>query len=251
MSQLMSPNSLDNENSNSEAKTEAKVEKPEDVVTKDENVMNMVKNPPLSQFEIDEKQEIIFKIQKYQDSARFGNIVRNQLKFNQSYNELEAMSTEQLQNMLSRIRIHLDNKNLDGFYDGLVKSAAVAYEEVVSRFYDIYGFSDLLLEDNEPFWNSFERFKIENNLPAVNHNVQLLFMIGQATIMAHHLPPPENDKIDEPPSVEDVIRDIEENKQPLAPIPENQEIIIIDKDDTSSSKTEPTEVPTIEVGTIF
>ena len=68
---------------------------------------------------------------------RFGNIVKNQLKFNQSDDQLSQMSLEQLENMLSHIRIHLDNLNIDGFYKMMINSLAVMYEQVLSPFYDI------------------------------------------------------------------------------------------------------------------
>ena len=163
----------------------------------------------MSTEDIDKKQKIIFKIQKYQDSSRFGDIVRHELKFNQKYDELSDMTMNELENMLSRIRIHLDNKNLDKFYDSIVTSGAVMYEQSVSMFYDIEGFSDILL-DNDEFWNCVERFKCETELPSVNPTTQVLYMIAQATIMAHHLPKEESDRMESPPPFEQVLETIEE-----------------------------------------
>ena len=200
-------------------------------------IIQRVENPPPTREDIDTKQQIIFKIQKYQDSRRFGHIVREQLKFNQPFDVLNEMPIENLENMLSRIRIHLDNKNLDRFYDSVVKSGAVAYEQIVSPFYDIEGFADILTE-NEEFWWVWERFKIENNFPAVNPTSQMLFMIVQATLMAHHMPrEEEHTEMKPPPPIETIIANIE-NDTPttLPPIDENKELIIIDKDD----KSEPT-----------
>ena len=134
----------------------------------------------------EKKQNLIFKIQKYQDSELFGETVKKHLGFNQGYDQLNDKSITDLENMLSRIRIHLDNKNLDQFYERTAESIAVLYEGLVSTVYDIDGFSDMLLE-SEDFWNIYERFKIENNFPAVNPAVQLTFIIGQCTFMAHHL----------------------------------------------------------------
>ena len=202
-------------------------------------IIERVENPPPTRENIDHKQQIIFKIQKYQDSRRFGHIVREQLKFNQPYDELDKMPIENLENMLSRIRIHLDNKNLDRFYDSIVKSGAVAYEQIVSPFYDIEGFADILTE-NEEFWWTWERFKIENNFPAVNSTSQMLFMIAQATLMAHHMPREyEPTEMQPPPPVDTIIANIEnDTPTPLPTIDENKELIIVDNDKNDTTKKE-------------
>lgn len=192
-------------------------------------IIQQIDNPPPSQEDIDKKQNIIFKIQKYQDSRRFGHIVKEQLKFNQTFDELNEMTIENLENIVSRIRIHLDNKNLDRFYDNMAKSVAMVYEQLVSQVYDIDGFTDLLVE-NEEFWWTFERFKIENNFPAVNSTSQMLYMIGQATIMAHHMPREYDDSpMEVPPSADEVIASIS-NSEPLPTIPENKPLDIVDKE---------------------
>ena len=164
----------------------------------------------------EEKQNLIFKIQKYQDSRLFGDIVKTHLGFKQGYDELNDKSINDLENMLSRIRIHLDNRNLDQFYERAAESMALVYEAAVSTVYDIDGFADLLL-DSEDFWNIYERFKIENNFPAVNPAVQLAFIITQSTFMAHHTKPaidPNNPQFMEPPPpLETILEGIEEDKK--------------------------------------
>ena len=227
----------------------------EDLPISHNEIVQQVENPPPTQEDIDKKQQLIFKIQKYQDSARFGNIVKNQLKFNQTYDELTDMPIENLDNMLARIRIHLDNKNLDKFYDSMLTSMCLTYEQLVSLVYDIDGFTDILLDDNETFMNCWERFKIENNFPAVNPTTQMLFMIGQATIMAHHLEPRPTDTIESPPSVDDVLAKIEGQNVKLPTIPENNEITIVDKDDIKPQPTievkPPIEIKPLNVGSEF
>ena len=181
--------------------------------------------------EVDEdpniRQNLIFKIQKYQDSELFGDIVKTRLGFKQGYDELNDKSISELENMLSRIRIHLDNMNLDRFYERTAESIAVLYESVVSLVYDIDGFSDLLL-DSDDFWNIYERFKIENNFPAVNPAVQLSFMIAQSTFMAHHLAmrddkSGENHTMEDPPPLETIIEEIEsQSPTPETTTPKSQ-----------------------------
>jgi hypothetical protein len=213
---------------------------PEKIIVDTNEIVKQLNNPPPTRENIDYKQSLIFKIQKYQDSSRFGNIVKNELKFNDTYDTLDKMTIENLENILSRIRIHLDNKNLDKFYDNMVQSVALTYETTMSYFYDIDGFSDILL-DNDQFWNCWERFKIENNMPSVNSSAQMLFMVAQATLMAHHLPP--SDKYDDNdtdiPTPDDVIADIENNIYTTLPtIPENNNDMIITDNDIDKPKVE-------------
>ena len=124
------------------------------------------------------------------------------------------------------------------------------YEQVLSPFYDIDGFSDILLE-NEEFWNCFERFKIENSLPSVNPTAHMMFMIGQATLMAHHMPREEDHRMVEPPSVDEIIADIE-NKPPLLTIPEEpNELTIVDSDDVDKTEPKPATPPPLTIGSEF
>ena len=162
--------------------TEAKAS---DIPVETMNKIN-VDNDIIDPQKVEEKQRMIFTIQKYQDSPRFSDIVRNELKITQNYSQLSEMPMIDLENILSRIRIHLDNKNLNKFYDNIATTTAITYETAISQFYNIDGFSDMLL-DNDEFWNIFERYKCEYQLPAVNPTMQLLFIIAQTTFMAHHL----------------------------------------------------------------
>ena len=215
--------SVKNEASESKSElTDAKIQ--EMIPTK--QIIKEIENPPPQVEDFDEKQRLIFKIQRYQDSRRFGHIVREQLKFNQSFDELNEMPIENLQNLVSRIRIHLDNKNLDRFYDSMVKSGAVAYEQIVTPFYDIEGFADMLTE-NEDFW-CFERFKIEHNFPSVDPTTQMIYMIAQTTLLAHHLLREyenEPEPIQNVPSPEEVIAQIEKGEKTLLPSTTNYTLL--------------------------
>ena len=96
--------------------------------------------------------------------------------------------------------------------------------------YNIDGFSDMLLE-NEDFWNCYERFRIESNMPSVNPTTQMLFMIAQTTIIAHHTSKQQSDshseyeyEMEPPAELETIIEDIENSPK--------SELVITDKDDT-------------------
>ena len=206
------------------------VESPPEIDVKDipDNILQTVENT-------ESKRNLIFKIQKYQDSSRFGKIVKYELGFKETFVELSDKSENDLENMLHRIRTHLDNKNLDKFYENMATTLAITYETTLSPFYNIDGFSDMLLE-NEDFWNSYERLRIETEFPSINPTTQMLFMIAQLTIIAHHTRDIEyeDDKphiMEAPPELETIIEGIEEGS----------DVVITDPDDNSSNNV--TEAP--------
>ena len=206
-----------------------------------------IKHIPTSELEnienSESKQKLIFTIQKYQDSSRFGKIVKYELGFKQSFVELSEKTESELENILNRIRSHLDNKNIDKFYENMATSVAITYEQVLSPMYNIDGFTDLLL-DNEEFWTCWERYRIESEFPAVNATTQMMFMVGQMTIMAHHLAlnPEEHDEMIPPPPLETILEGIE---NPSNATPPPNEIIIVDNDDKKTSP-ESTENKTVD-----
>ena len=200
------------------------------------NIKDIPKNILENVENTETKQKLIFTIQKYQDSSRFGKIVKYELGFKDTFTELSEKPENELENMLHRIRTHLDNKNLDKFYENMATTAAITYEQAMSLVYPIDGFSDLLL-DNEDFWNSFERFRIESELPYVNHTTQMLFMIAQFTIIAHHTrnsEPTEPYEMKGPESLETIMEEIEQ--------PTN-ELVITDTDTTKQNTENEIEIP--------
>lgn len=180
----------------------------------------------------EEKKKLIFTIQKYQDSLRFGKTVKYELGFKQSFTELSDMTEMDLENMLYRIRRHLDNKNLDKFYENMASTIAITYEQTLSMVYPIYGFSDMLLE-NEDFWNCYERYRIESEFPSVNPLTQMCFMVAQFTLIAHHTADTvdENYEMEAPPAIDDILSTIEEEK--------TQDLQIVDKDETTEVEIKP------------
>ena len=197
--------------------------KPLDVKHIPESALREVENT-------EEKQKLVFTIQKYQDSLQFGKIVKYELGFKQSFTELSELSELDLENILYRIRRHLDNKHLDKFYENMASTIAITYEQAMSLIYPIDGFSDMLLE-SEDFWNCYERYRIEMEFPSVNPLTQMCFMVAQFTLIAHHMPSngeQEDYQMEEPMSAEQVLATIEEKpeieKQEVKPITEKQEV---------------------------
>ena len=132
------------------------------------------------------KQDKIFTIQKYQNSNRFGDYVKKTIGIKQSSTQLEKLTPKQLDNILNKIRVHLDNKNMDSIYNNMAKTMAFGIEMGVSPFYDIYGFSDTLL-GNEQFLDCYEKFKIEHKLPQIPTGLQLCYIITSTMILQHNL----------------------------------------------------------------
>ena len=127
-----------------------------------------------------EKQTIIYRIMKYQDNKRFKEIVKG-LGIKYNYDQLCKKSIENLKDILERIRINIDNRNLDDFYNLILKNTSLTFESVVSNFYDIDGFQEMLMND-EQFLDTWEKFKIENELPNVPPSIQMLMIVSRCMI---------------------------------------------------------------------
>ena len=135
---------------------------------------------------LETKEELIFKIQKYQNSSRFGDFITKDLKIDFSRDKLLKMKIEQLEAMLHRIRIHLNNRNMDAIIKNMVHTCAFGYERTLSPFYNIDGFTNLLC-NNQEFWDAVERWKIENELPDIPPGIQISYIVMSTTLMAHEL----------------------------------------------------------------
>lgn len=133
------------------------------------------------------KEKIILKIQKYQSSKRFGSYITKELKINQSREQLAKLSVERLNNILVRIRLNLNSRNLDSIFENLAITSAKGYETVVSHFgYNINGFTELLMA-NPGFWDAFERWKIEREMPDIPPGIQLAYIITSTSVAAYNI----------------------------------------------------------------
>lgn len=135
--------------------------------------------------DLKEKEDLIIKVINYQNSSRFGTQIRKELKMNFSRDQLAKKTTQEIDNVLYRIRNFLNNRGLSGIYEQMAKTTAVGYENIVSEFYDITGFSDLLL-NNPAFWDEFEMWKCERSLPDIPPSLQLMYIVSSTTLMAHY-----------------------------------------------------------------
>ena len=134
------------------------------------------------------KQKYVYQIIKYQDSPRFGNYIKKDLKINFNESALQKKSSSKLQEILNRIRINLDNRNLDNFYNAMLVNATLSFETLMENFYTIEGFSDSLMT-NPHFLDSVERYKIENvgKMPSIPPSLQIIFIMSQTAMICHQL----------------------------------------------------------------
>ena len=174
---------------------------------------------------IHEKRTLIFKIQKYQNSERFGSFVRHNLHITQSESQLNKLDFDGLNDILAKIRIQLDNRNLDEFYNAMIKGGAAMMETVLQSYYNIDGYADNLIA-NKQFMDSLERMKIENPLPSVSPSIQISYALISTAIMTHqmnkmNLNIPKDLKMDlnepqtemEPPNIEEMDEELQKEFQ--------------------------------------
>ena len=136
--------------------------------------------------DVHEKITLIWKIQKYQNSQRFGQFVRNAIHVNHTESQLKKLSITQLNDILAKIRIQLDNRNLDDFYNSLIKGGATVMETVLNPYYNIDGYGDNLI-NNKTFMDALERYKIEHPFPSISPSIQLSYAMISTFVMTHEI----------------------------------------------------------------
>ena len=182
---LTNTTKLEAENVKQREETKKKNEKNFNTIAKELNKTLKIKE---KEENIDSKQKYIFQILKYQDSPRFGEYIKTRLKINFSESALQKKKTKSLEDILSRIRINLDNRNLDNFYNSLLVNATLSFESLMEHIWTIEGFSDSLMK-NPHFLDSVERYKIENigKMPSLPPSIQLIFIMSQTAFICHTL----------------------------------------------------------------
>ena len=179
-----------------EKKENVAEKKPQNVISKkevftriDSNIPKIPDKIPQNNTQINNAQEkntLIFKIQKYQNSQRFGPFVRHTIHINQSESQLNKLNIVQLNDLLAKICIQLDNRNLDEFYTSMIKGGATMMETVLGPYYNIDGYGDNLIQ-NKTFMDSLERYKIEHPFPSVSPSIQMSYAIISTFVMTHEL----------------------------------------------------------------
>ena len=111
-----------------------------------QNEQVISENPTSSQHKTKtDKEKLIMKIVKYQESKRFGDKIKKGLGIKYTRPQLLKCSVENLESILFRIRSFLNTINLDSVFEHMARHCAKGYEDLMCNFVDIEGFSDLLL----------------------------------------------------------------------------------------------------------
>lgn len=152
-----------------------------DKQNKNENISTNIDKIPVDKVG---KEKKIMKILKYLGSKRFGAKLKSELGIKYTRPQLLKCSNDNLDAILFRIRNYLNTRNMDMVFEQMARYTAKGYEDLVSNFYDIEGFSDLLMQ-NPAFWDAFERWKIEHEMPDVPPSVQMMYIIASTTYIAH------------------------------------------------------------------
>lgn len=161
------------------------------------------------------KENLISRVLKYQASKRFSRTLKQDMKISYSREQLSRMSIDKIELILHRIRNHLNSRNLDAVFEHMATTCAIGYEKTITPFYNIDGFSKILLS-NPDFWDCLERWKIEKELPNIPPHLQMLYIVASTTITAHEF---------------NKYTDIQQ-KQPQ----QNNDIVIIDEDDKKTKE---------------
>lgn len=136
--------------------------------------------------ESEEREKTIWKVRKYLTSERFGKYLTKELGITYTHKQLQKLKLGTLQNVLSRIRVAVNNKNTDKILNSFVFSMSITTEKVVSPFYDIDGFTHNL-QQSESFMNALECWKIEQEVPSLNPTAQLCLVASQVALMTHEV----------------------------------------------------------------
>ena len=159
----------------------------------------------------------IAKILKYQESKFFNPLLKKSMKLSHTHETLSKKNNEQLEAVLNRMRVCLDQQTVHSFYNNLAEQGTVMTEKLLQNVYNIDGFAEDI-KNNEHFWITFERFKIESDLPTIPIGFQLAQVLFTTAVVQHERNKKNNHKYQEEvatllTSVEKEILDDEEEKK--------------------------------------
>ena len=101
---------------------------------------------------------------------------------------------------------------MDAVFEHLAKYAAKGYEDLVSQFYDIEGFSEILLQ-NPTFWDNFEKWRIEREMPDLPPSMQMMYIITSTTYIAYLQNKLKNQRVIRKEDTKEEIKEKKEKKE--------------------------------------
>lgn len=155
-----------------------------------------------------EKQNIIYMIQKYQSSTIFGDYITKDLKINYDEASLNKKSLTELNTIITKIRLNLDNKNLNKMYDSVLFGSTTLVETISKPIVNVDGFSKLL-QENDQFINCWERYKCESIMPTIPPYLQMMFIVSQTYFLAYAMNKMKEPSEDTLKIVADIEKEIE------------------------------------------
>ena len=186
-----------------------KIRKKDLHIPKKPQYMTMAKNAENTIQISDVKQNAIYTIQKYQTSAIFGDYVKNELKINYTEEMLNKKSVAQLESILSKIRVNLDNKGINKMYDSVLFGSTSMIENISRPIVNVDGFNKMLME-NEQFLRCWERFKCGSVMPTIPSHIQMMCILAQTYFLAYAMNKPISQNSQE--ATEEVLKEIEEEQ---------------------------------------
>jgi hypothetical protein len=188
-------NKNENNNTTATAKAAAKAKakaaakapaKPKVVKQKLNQVAEQLATDPVATQTVIDKENLITKILKYQESSRFQDYIKKNMKISYRREQLSKMANHKLEAILYRIRKSLDSRGMDKMFEDTTHAVALGYEKILSNWYNIDGFSNLLM-NNPAFLDALERYKIEKEIPDIPPAVMIMYIVSSTTLLAHSM----------------------------------------------------------------
>ncbi|ETO10507.1 hypothetical protein RFI_26870, partial [Reticulomyxa filosa] len=120
----------------------------------------------------------------YLKSDRFGDYLCRNLEI--SPNQARLMSIDQLEDTHQEIRCLITKRYKEKFIENLTKIGLKTIEAVVTPMYNITGFEDILM-NNQEFLDCLEEFKLEVQGPPLPLGIRLSLSMVQTAILCNQI----------------------------------------------------------------
>ncbi|ETN97658.1 hypothetical protein RFI_39866 [Reticulomyxa filosa] len=126
----------------------------------------------------------IITVEGYLKSDRFGDYLCRNLEI--SPNQARLMTIEQLEDTHQEIRCLITKRYKEKFIENLTKIGLKTIEAVVTPMYNITGFEDILMS-NQEFLDCLEEFKLEVQGPPLPLGIRLTLSMAQTAILCNQI----------------------------------------------------------------
>jgi hypothetical protein len=150
-------------------------------------VVKIIDKP--SQEKLQDHQSKVIMLSRYGTSKRFGEYLKS-MGFNLAVSHLKKLDTEELDEMLVRVKTSIDNKNISDFWGdlafGLIQTGEVlTVSTSLGKRLKIQGLTDVLKGD-EVFLDLLEQIELENqNLVYTSPYIRLVYAVATSAMKVH------------------------------------------------------------------